>query len=123
MPRDLGSEAAYDDVVLGVLVYEFAPRNVPASDRQIRGRLKQRGLGAFDPTRIERLRRFKDELQLEIHKADASAYFVGRRGRYCAVQDFDVPRLVRDMKSRYPRLRRRRIDWFVPLCVFTYYVR
>ena len=123
MTRDPGLEAAYDDVVLGVLVYESAPRSVPESDRQIRGRLRQRGLGAFDPARVGRLRRFKDELQLEIHKADASAYFVGRRGRYGAVEDFDVPRLVRDMKSRYPRVRKRRIDWFVPLCVFTYYVR
>jgi hypothetical protein len=115
--------ADYDDVVLGVLVYEFFPQNVPESERKIRGRLRRKKLGPYDPRRVEILRRLKDELQVEIHKARRSAYFLGYHGKYCEMRDFDVPRLVRDMKQRHPRVRRRRIDWFVPFCVFTYYLR
>jgi hypothetical protein len=115
--------ATYDEVVLGVLVYEFSSRDREESERKIKGRLRRRKLGPYDAGRVARLRRFKDDLQDEIHKANRSAYFLGSHGRYCDMSDFDVPRLAADMKQRHPRVAKFQLAWFVPFCVFTYYLR
>ena len=113
----------YESEVLGVLAYEFPTSNKAESETKIKGRLKRKKLGAYDPGRIGILRQLKDDLQREIGRFDKSVYFTGRHGHYCDLRDFDVPRLTAEMTARYPQIPKAEIGHFVPFCVFNYYLR
>ena len=60
--------ATYETVVLGVLAYEFPFSKPDEAETLIRNRLKRKKLGAFDPARLNVLRRLKDDLQFEMGK-------------------------------------------------------
>jgi len=115
--------ATYDGEALGVLAYEFSASNKTEAEAKIKGRLKRKKLGAYDQARIDTLRRLKDELQVEIHKAEKSTYFTRCHDHYCDMRDFDVPRLSADVAARYPQVPKTEIESFVPFCVFNYYLR
>ena len=68
------------------------------------------------------LRRFKDALQREIAKGEASRFYQGPHGRYVDVRDFDVARLRKEMSRRHPRVPKEEVSWFVPFAVFLYHV-
>jgi hypothetical protein len=114
----------YENEVLGVLVYEFFPSEHAESERLIKGRLRRKKLGPYDQARIDRLRRLKDELQVEIHKGPKSAYFTGSHDpKYVDMRDFDSARLARDMIRKHPGVPAAEIEGLVPFCVFNYYLR
>ena len=113
----------YDGVALGVLVYEFPFSDKAEIEAKIKGRLRRKKLGAYDPERIALLRGLKDDLQAEIGRERHSAYFTGLHGRYVEMEDFDTARLAADMRRRHPGIAAAEIAWFVPFAVFTYYLR
>lgn len=115
--------ATYESEALNVLAYEFPFSNKAEAEARIKGRLKRKKLGPYDPERINRLRRLKDELQAEIGKGEKSDYFTHHHDRYCDMRDFDVARLAGDMIERYPQIPEPEIESFVPFCVFNYYLR
>jgi hypothetical protein len=115
--------ATYESTALDVLVYEFPFSDKAAAEAKIKRRLQRKKLGAYDPERIDLLRRLKDELQEEISKFEKSSYFTHRHDTYCDMRDFDVPRLTKDMITRYPQIPEEEIENFAPFCVFLYYLR
>lgn len=114
--------------MLGVLAYEFPFSNKAEAEDKIRKRLRRKQLGNFDPARIQLLRRFKDQVQLEIGKQERSGYYQGpadskvRRQKYVEMGDFDIPRLTADMIAAYPGIPSQEIESFVPLAVFIYHM-
>ena len=113
----------YESEVLGVLAYEFPSSNKALTEVKVRGRLKRKKLGPYDPERIALLRRLKDELQEEIGKFEQSTYFTRRHDKYCDMRDFDLARLTNEMLERYAQVPPEEIESFVPFCVFNYYLR
>jgi hypothetical protein len=122
-PMNKKRPATYESEVLGVLAYEFPFSDKAEVEAKIRGRLKRKKLGPYDPERIDLLRRLKDELQEEISRCEKSGYFTLHHGKYCDMRDFDVPRLTMDMIERYPQIPKEEVENFVPFCVFNYYLR
>jgi len=114
--------STYESEALSLLAYEFPFTDSTETDRKIKGRLKRKKLGAFDPERIALLRRLKNELQEEIGKFAKSRYFTEPHEEYADIRDFDVPRLTTDMSERYPQIPKIEIESFVPFCVLVYYL-
>ena len=105
-----------------MLAYEFPSSDRAETDRKIKGRLRRKKLGAFDPERIALLRHLKNDLQEEIGKFAKSGYFTEPHGEYADIRDYDVPRLITDMSERYPQIPKIEIESFVPFCVLVYYL-
>ena len=57
-----------DAVTLDVLGYEFPFDDRTEAERKIRRRLRYHGLRPYRQERVNLLRRFKDEIQGEIHR-------------------------------------------------------
>jgi hypothetical protein len=112
-----------DAVILDVLGYEFAFNDPAESERKIRRRLRYHGCGPYRQERVNLLRRFKDQVQHEIHNGRESRYYVGSTGRYAAMEDFDVERLIRDLAASYPDIPAAEVAAFVPFAVYLYYMR
>ena len=117
-PRAPKPPPSYDVEAFNVLAYEFPFSDQAASDAKIKRRLQRKKLGRFDPERIALLRRLKDELQVEIGKNTASAYYLGPAGPpYADLRDFDLPRLGDDLAAKYPDVAPDELDAFVRLSV------
>jgi hypothetical protein len=117
-------QTKYDNEALAVLAYEFRNIDPPEeAERKIKRRLRDKKLGAYDAARFAAIRRFKDELQDELHKADKSGYYTGRHGHYANPADFDHVRLIRDFARRHPTVAKDSIARFVPFAVYIYYLR
>lgn len=112
-----------DKVILGVLVDEVPRIKNKESEAKIKKRLRYHKLGPYEQDRVELLRRLKNSLQEEIGRFDRSRYYLESHGRYAAMEDFDVPRMVDDFCAEFPEIERSEIEWFVPFAVFTYYLR
>jgi hypothetical protein len=118
----------YDGEALGVLAYEFPFSDKAEAEDKIRKRLKRKKLGDFDPDRILLLRRFKDQVQMEVGKQAGSSYYRGpaddkvRLQKYVELNDFDVPRLTADMIAAYPGIAGQEIEWFVRFAVSIYHM-
>lgn len=108
----------YENEVFAVLAYEFPSSDQAVSDRRIKGRLSRKKLGRFDPERVARMRRLKDELQAEIGKSRHSRYYTHTGGDYAEMSDFDLAALSRDSIARYPEIPAAEIESFVAFSVF-----
>ncbi len=112
-----------DAVILDVLGYEFAFDDRVEAERKIRRRLRYHGLGPYSQERVDLLRRLKDDIQSEIHRARGSRYFAGNHGKYAAPEDFDAERMIQDLAESYPNIPGEEIKRFVPIAVYLYYLR
>ena len=112
-----------DAVILDVLGYEFPFDDRAEAERKIRRRLRYHGLRPYRQDRVDLLRRFKDEIQNEVHRGARSRYFAGRHGRYAAMENFDSERMVEDFSQSYPDVPREEIKAFVPFAIYLYYLR
>ena len=115
--------STYEREALAVLAWEFPSSNKDDSERKIRGRLRRKKLGPYDPARIERLRRLKDALQAEIGRDSASRYFGGRHGHYSEMADFDAARMTADYAAEWPELAVEEMSGFIGYCLLNYYLR
>ena len=112
-----------DSVILDVLAYEVGFDDPREAEGKIRRRLRNHGLGPYQQSRVDLLRRFKNEIQGEIHRNKRSRYYVGSHGVYAAMEDFDVERLTQDLSASYPDLPREEIAAFVPRAIYYYFLR
>jgi hypothetical protein len=117
------SEKTADAVMLDVLAYEFDFDPRPESERKIKRRLRYWGLGPYRQDRVDLLRSFKDQVQAEIHRARKSRYYAGSHGRYAALEDIDIPRMVKDLAKAFPQIPKPEVAAFVPFAVYLYYLR
>lgn len=113
----------YEEEVLAVLAYEFTPAERAESERKLKRRLREKKLGAFDPVRVDALRAFRNDLQLELAKYSASRFFVDAKGPYSALADWDLPALQRYLCGAHPDVPEAAIAGFLNFGVYLYYLR
>jgi len=117
------SDESYDWACFQILAYEFEEDDPGEAERKIRRKLSRSHLGAYDHERIAKLRSLKDELQREIGLFDRSKYYVGPKGPYAALVDFDVDQLVEDFAARYPTIAKDDLRGVVGFALYLYYLR
>lgn len=111
-----------DEVIFHVLAYEFSLNERSKAEQKIRGRLKYHGR-PYRQQRVDKLRRFKDEIQTEIFRRKRSRYFLGFHGECAAMEDFDIECMIEDFSNSYPEIPRRELKVFIPFAVYLYYLR
>lgn len=112
----------YDSTILSVLLGEFPFHPPLAADRVIRRRLRDRRLGYPHALRIRELRAFKDLVQAEVHLGSQSRFYVGPRGRYVEMDDFDRARMAAEWAAAFPTIPRLVLRWFIEAAVFHYHL-
>ena len=124
------SSPEYDSAALSVIGYEFGFSDKGRIDAQIREELLRKGLGAFDATRINLLRRFKDSVQAEVTLGPKSKYYKGAYGKfdsqdrqYSDFRDFDSERMAVDYAAEFPEITEKAVKAFVGFAVYLYYLR
>jgi hypothetical protein len=123
MKRRGKSVQTADGLTLKVLAYEFGIDDRAEAERKIKRRLLYHSLGPYRQDRIDLLRCLKDTIQAEIHRARRSQYYAGSHGRYAALEDFDVARMVHDFADAFPQVPEAEIAAFVPFAVYLFYLR
>ena len=122
MARTKGSRS-YDDEVLSVLAFEFSVKDRAESERKLKRRLREKGLGSFDERRISRIRELKDDIRVELGKCNRSEFYTGSSGRYSEISDWDVDGLLGHLKKNHPDVSESAIDSFLPYAIYIYYLR
>jgi hypothetical protein len=120
--RGTGAKTA-DRIALDVLAHEFDADDRAEAERQIKRRLRYHGQGPYRSERVDLVRSLKDRIQVEINRGQQSRYYVGSHGRYAVMQDFDVPRLIRDLTNAFVQVPEAEIRAFVPFAISLYYLR
>jgi hypothetical protein len=113
----------YEGEVLSVLAFEFSWSKHNEAERKIKRRLRNKKLGAYDQTRIDTLRAFKDDVQQELEKYDQSTFYTGSHGYYAEMRDWDIPRLEQAMQARHPDVPESEIVSFLPYAILLYYLK
>ena len=114
---------SYEDEVLSVLAFEFSVKDHSESERKLKRRLREKGLGSFDEGRISRIRELKDDIQAELGKSNRSKFYTGPNGKYSNISDWDVDGLLGHLKKNYSEVPESAIDSFLPYAIYIYYLR
>ena len=123
MSKKKKRETTADTVILQKLAYEFDFSDRAETERKIKQGLRYYKCGPYDQDRVGLLRSLKDQLQQEIHKYSKSQYYLQSTGKYAAMEDFDVDRMIKDYRANFPAVPATEIEWFVPHAIFLYYLR
>ena len=119
----MAERRTYVEEVLAVLQYEFRPEQRATSERKLKRRLREKKLGPYDQAVIDAVRAFKYDVQAEIGYPVDSCFHTGSKGRFAAMDDWDVDGLRKHFRSRHPDVPGDEIDWFVPWAIYLYYLR
>lgn len=114
---------SYEDEVLSVLAFEFSVKDHSESERKLKRRLREKGLGSFDEGRISRIRELKDDIQAELGKSNRSKFYTGPNGKYSNISDWDVDGLLGHLKKNYSEVPESAIASFLPYAIYIYYLR
>jgi hypothetical protein len=113
---------SYEWECFQVLVYELADDPPRAAERKIAARLRRKKLGAYDQQRIDTLRNLKNQLQREITPLGKSRYYVRSRTGTAEFEDYDIPRMARDLSRQYPNIPMAELKRAIHYAVYLYYV-
>lgn len=113
----------YEDAALWILAYEFDFSDPLETETKIKRKLKEENLGAFDPTRIDLLREFKNKIQQEVHLWNKSKYYKKSKQQYAALEDYDRERMSSDYIEQFPEIPESTVTRFVDYAVYLYYMR
>jgi hypothetical protein len=113
----------YDGEVLRGLAFEFSFSDHTESERKIKRRLREKKLGAYDQTRIDAIRGFKDDIQKELGKFDKSEFYLGPTGKYADMSDWDYDRLLIHMQKKHQNVEKSAISGFLSYAIYLYYMR
>ena len=113
----------YEEEILDVLRFEHSVEQYGASERKIRRRLREKGLGPYDQARIDALRRLKDDASAELGYPVQSRFHTPGPGRFADWSDWDLPGLLDYMRSRHTDLPTGVVDDFVTWAIDLYYMR
>jgi hypothetical protein len=105
------------------LAYEFPADGATEAERKIRSMLRRKKLGAYDQSRIDRLRQLKNQLQNEIRLFEKSQYYLGAKGPTAGFEDFDIDRMVLDYLRQYEDVSDKDMLSMVSFAVYAYYLR
>jgi len=106
-----------------ILAYEFPADDVAEAERKIKAMLRRKKLGAYDQSRIDRLRQLKNQLQNEIRLFDKSQYYRGAKGLTAGFEDFDIDRMVLDYLWQYKDVSDKDMLGMVSFAIYAYYLR
>ena len=121
---DVTESVSYDYAAFCVLVYEFPGDAPKEADRKIRGALRRRKLGPFDPGRISLIRDIKNHLQQELGATNQpSTYFRGPTGQFASPEDFDFAGLLDELARRYDSVDRGDLGRMINLALYVNYLR
>jgi len=115
------ADESYDVSVFQLLADELPNDGPEKTDGKIRRMLRRRMLGEYDQSRIDALRRLRDELRGEIQRFDKSAYFVSKDRPI--TQHFDFERMVADFGAKYPSVQSPNIGGVIGYALYYYYFR
>lgn len=113
----------YEDEVLSVLAFEFTVKDHTESERRLKRRLREKKLGSYDEKRIASIRKFKDDLQVELAKCDRSEFYTHSNGKYSDPSDWDANGLLSHLKKKHPKVPDSAIQSFLPYAIYIYYLR
>ena len=116
-------EANYEDAALSVLAYEFSFTDKRESETKIKRKLRAKKLGKYEQERIVLLRRFKDEVQMEISQWQKSKYYTRSHGEFADMKDYERERMAMDFAAAYPSIPERSIAQFIDFAIYLYYLR
>ena len=120
----MSESVSYVYAAFGVLVYEFPHDDPREADRKIRGALRRRRLGPFDPDRISLLRDIKNCLQKELDAANQpSTYFRGPTSQFASPNDFDFAGLLEELSRRHGSVDRADLGRMINLALYVNYLR
>ena len=106
-----------------MLAFEFSQSDQAESERKIKRRLRDKKLGAYDQSRIDRIRAFKNDVQRELEISTKSSFYAGSHGNYADLQDWDTERLRHHFIERHPFLPEAAVGQFLPYAIYLYYLR
>lgn len=109
--------------MLGVLAFEFSVKDHAASERKLKRRLREKGLGAFDERRVSSIRELKDDIRRELGRGNRSRFYTGPNGKYSDMSDWDIDGLASHLKKNHPEVPGSAIDAFLPYAINIYYLR
>ncbi len=113
----------YDYSCFHILAYEYGVNKLKDSAKKIKAKLKYYNLGAYDGSRVNRLRELKEELAAEIHLYDKSKYYAGRHGEYSNMEDFDHEKITNDIAQKYHFIERKELGSIVMMAIDLFYLR
>ena len=116
-------DQTYDFICFTDLVYEFGSIAEKAIEAKIKRRLKYHQMGAYSQERVEYIRRLKNELHLEISRAEQSGYFRKSPSTYTALADFDVERMTMDYGKKYKEIKTDELFAMVNFAIYLYHLR
>jgi hypothetical protein len=114
---------SYNQICFSVLAYEFNDSEIKDSERKIKRRLKYHRAGTYDQQRVDMMRTLKNDLKTEISLLDKSRYFLGCKGAYSALEDFDTSRMIRDFSREHPLVDITEFPEIMNFALFVYYLR
>jgi hypothetical protein len=117
------SAAAYDSELLAVLGYEFSQSDVAVSERKIRRRLREKGLGAYDQARVDAARALKNDVQQVFDHRTSSPFHKPGADKHAAESDWNLPGLVAHLQARHSTLNPESVHGFVRWGLFYYYLK
>ena len=112
-----------DDIILEDLIHEFGPSYRREVESKIKRRLRYYQAGPYDQARVDRLRELQQLLLRELGNPRTSRYYVGAKGKYAALEDYDLDRLINDAAAAFPDVDRTQIADTVPFAAYLYYLR
>ena len=119
------NKLTYDQACFSVLVYEFLDdeKTIKESEKKIKRKLRYYKLDAYDQTRVDLIRRFKNDLSNEISKYKKSKYYLGAKGEYCAMEDYNTKKMIIDYSAKYSTIDKKDIVSFLSFAIYIYYLR
>ena len=118
-----GEAPTYEGEALAVLAFELSASQRSETERKIKRRLRDKKLGAYDPSRIEAIRTFKNDVLAELSKASRSKFWLQTHGPYADSQDWDVDGLQHHFEAKHLHVPKAAIGRFLPYAIYLYYLR
>lgn len=116
-------QTSYEDVVLGILAWEFSATDIKETEAKIKRKLKLKNIGKYDQQRVDRLRQLKDVVQIEVSKIRSSKYYSSSAGEFASMEDFDTLRMTEDFAAAFPEVPKQSIRQFVEYFIYLHYIR
>lgn len=113
----------YDWLCYQVLAYEVEDEPPALADRKIKRKLRSAGLGKYDQTRVDLLRRLRYAVQKEIRLYGNSKYYKGPKAETTSLDDYDFEGLVGHFCRAYPDISSWDMRTIIGFSLYLYYLR
>jgi hypothetical protein len=116
-------ENTYDWLCYQVLAYEIDEEPSSLAERRIKRKLRSAGLGKYDQSRVDLLRRVRNAIKGEVRLYAKSKFYRGPTGATAGLDDYDFDGLVGHFRNVFPEIS----DWdmrtIVNFSLYLFYLR